>query len=339
MLKWAKSQGISMSRRASLSLRLLLLAAAFLALTGAGPLPLNEWKGEYFDQKQGGLYLKTQLKGFKASQQTSYITGNVQITIWNILKKKAYSISHPLGDDPEGYPRGLYKLPSGKYEVRQIVMVDAAGTKRVWKADPEAGLKQSFLVKRQCLSNLGLWTLSPTGKVGLAVKFAMIPNTYKEEGAKADSSVAAVLNGYTGLIQEKIGGKKVLKGAASNYEGANELRATITFTRQIAMFYKLDLFRHNYHGKAIANVLTVYDPNLRRCYTDRLDFNDALRGDVKFTFLLSKQTGTMSKLKASGGSASGDPKLVECMYNELAAIQFPVPENMIGELTYIFDVK
>lgn len=327
-----------MSRRLIRPLLPFVLALAAGLLVGAGPLTLNEWKGEYFDKRQGGLYLKVALKNFKGSAQTKYITGNVQVVVWNLLKKKAYLISHPLGDDPAAFPRDMYKLPSGKYEVKQVVMVDAAGVKRIWKSENE-GEKQTFLVKRQCLSNLGLWTLSPEDKTGLAVKFAMIPNTYKEEGDKKDSSVAAVLNGFTGLIQEKVGGKKVLKGAETNYENANELRATITFTRQIAMFYKLDLFRHNHHGKAIANVLSVYDPNLRRCYTDRLDFNDALRGDVKFTFLLSKQTGTMSKLKASGGSAAGDPKLVECMYNELAAISFPVPENMIGELTYIYDVK
>lgn len=315
----------------------LLLAAAFWPLLlGAGPQPLNGWRGEYFDQRQGGLYVKVALKSFKASRETRYITSNVQITVWNLLKKKAYLISHPLGDDPAGYPRDMYKLPSGKYEIKQIVMIDAAGVRRSWT---EASGKQTFVVKRQCLSNLGLWTLSPDAKTGLEVRFAMIPNTYKEEGDKKDSSVAAVLNGFSGLIQEKIGGKRVLQGAEGNYEKPNELRATLTFTRQIAMFYKLDLFKHNYHGKTIAGVLAVYDPNLRRCYTDRLDFNDALRGDVKFTFLLSKQTGTMSKLKATGGTASGDPKLVECMYNELAAISFPVPENMIGELTYIYDVK
>lgn len=317
-----------------------LLPLVLLALTlGAGPMPLNEWKGEYFDQKQGGLYLKVALKGFKGGKQTSVITGNVQVTIWNILKKKAYLVSHPLSgaDAEDAHPRDLWKLPSGKYEIKQIVMVDANGQKRVWKAEDED--KRTFLIKRQCISNLGMWTLSPDGKTALKAKFEMIPSAYEEDGDKSESSVAAVLNGYTGLIQEKIGGKKVLRGADNNYEKSNEMRATITFTRQIAMFYKLDLFRHNYHGRAIANVLSVYDPNLRRCYTDRLDFNDALRGDVKFTFLLSKQTGTMSKLKATGGTAAGDPKLVECMYNELGAISFPVPENMIGELTYIYDVK
>jgi hypothetical protein len=104
------------------------------------------------------------------------------------------------------------------------------------------------------------------------------------------------------------------------------------------MFYKLDLMKHNDHAKAIAGVLTVYDPNIRKCYTDRLDDNDSLKGDVKFTFLLSKQTGTMAKLKRTGGSL-GDPKLAECMYYELSQIQFPVSENMIGELTYTFDLQ
>ena len=104
------------------------------------------------------------------------------------------------------------------------------------------------------------------------------------------------------------------------------------------MFYKLNLFRHNYLAGQMAEVLNSYDANLRKCYTDRLDFNDELKGDVAFTFILSKQSGRMQKLKHRGGSAN-DPKLVECLYNELTYIQFPASENMLGELVYTYDVK
>ena len=104
------------------------------------------------------------------------------------------------------------------------------------------------------------------------------------------------------------------------------------------MFYRLNLMRHNYHAKTISGVLNANDANLRRCYTDRLDFNDDLRGTVGFTFLLSKQSGTMAKLKPSGGTAN-DPKLVECLFMELSNMQFPVPDNMVGDLLYTFDVK
>ena len=143
---------------------------------------------------------------------------------------------------------------------------------------------------------------------------------------------------FNGLIQEAFGGSRVLTGADNDYSTTHELRRSITFNRQIAMFYKLDLFRHNYNSKAFAGVLNTNDVNLRRCYTYRLDFNDDLRGTLSFTFLLSKQTGTMIKLKNTGGTAN-DPKLVECVFLELSKMQFPVKENMIGELVYTYDVK
>lgn len=166
----------------------------------------------------------------------------------------------------------------------------------------------------------------------------MIPNSYSESGSRSESSVAAVVDGFTGLIQQRIGGKKVIEDSEDEYGGANQVRATMTFTRQIAMFYALNLFRHNYLAQQVSQVLVVYDPNLRRCYTDRLEYNESLKGDVKFTFLLAKSTGTMTKIKHSGGTA-GDPKLIRCMYLELGAIQFPVSENIVGEVTYTYDVR
>jgi hypothetical protein len=313
----------------------LLMGGATCADDASGaPQPLAEWKGEYFDKKQGGLFVRVGLKGFKASKQTKFITGNAQIVVYNILKKKSYTVSHRLAG-LDGAPSELWKLPAGKYEVREIALVDTAGVRRTWRSKDNKGERRTFIVKRQSLSNLGVWVVSPSGRDDLEVKFTMVPSTYKEGGSRSDSTVRAVVNGFTGLEQEIFGGK----GAGSGAEGnQREMRATVTITRQIAMFYKLDLFRFNNHARSIASVLALSDTNLRTCFTNRLEWNESLRGDVKFTFLLSKSSGTMTKLKHTGGTAN-DAKLVECMYFELAQIQFPVPENMIGELTYTFDVR
>jgi hypothetical protein len=324
------------------SIGVTIAVAATLALSGPTafaqkdvPTIVSPWKGEYFSGKQGGLYVKIATEKFAASAQTKFLTGNIQITAYNLLSKRTYIVSHKMARI-DGYPAEIWKLPSGKYELRSIEMVDTAGVRRRWVT----GLKnrKTFIVKRQCLSNLGLWTLRPFGKDKLSVKFEMIPNSYSEMGAKKESSVAVVLDGFSGLVQEQFGGKRVLAGADDDHSGKNEIRAVITYTRQISMFYALNLFRHNYLAQAVSQVLIVYDPNLRRCYTDRLEYNENLRGDVKFTFLLSKASGTMTKLKNTGGSAA-DPKLVRCMYLELAQIQFPVKENIVGEVTYTYDIR
>lgn len=328
-----------------ISLRSLSVSLLFAtALTAMPPIALAQknlptiaspWKGEYFNGKQGGLYLKVALEKFPASSQTKFITGNVKITVYNLLSKRSYIISHKLAPI-EGFPREIWKLPSGKYDVRSLEMVDAAGTKRVWNAGPKT--RRTFVIRRQSLANLGLWTLRPLGKDKLGAKFEMISNSYSEDGDKSDSSVAAVFDGFTGLVQERVGGKKVLEGSKDDHAGKNEARAVVTYTRTISMFYALNLFRHNYLAQSISQVLVVHDPDLRRCYTDRLEYDESLRGDVKFTFLLSKTTGTMTKLKQSGGSIL-DPKLIRCMYLELGQIQFPVRDNMVGEVTYTYGAR
>lgn len=323
----------------ALLLPLALLLPGLIASEQAAAEPVGaapSWQGEYFDKTQGGLFLKIALKDFPASAQTKFLTGNIQVTVRNLLKKSEFLISHTPAD-PTDPPREIWKLPSGKYEITSIVMVDTAGVKRTYAPGGKEP-RQSFSVKRHCLANLGLWTLAPSGPTGIAAAFTMVPNTYDEAGRRSESSVAAVIDGFSGILQEKFGGRRVLEGAADNFEGESELRATVSFTRQISMFYRLDLFRHNRFAKPIAEVLNVYDPNLRQCYMDRLQDKEELKGDVQFTFLLSKTTGTMAKLKHTGGTAN-DPKLAQCMYYQLAQIQFPVPENMVGELTYTYDVR
>ncbi len=319
----------------------LLLAGLFLTApepAQAGPgvapqlaQPLVEWNGQYFDKKQGGMFTALELSGFSRA-----VTTNIIVYIEDILQQKPYQISlKPDNSGPFGGAVAVWLLPSGKYHIKQIVMVDGAGVKRTW-IDPSG--KTTLIVRRQCLSNLGEWLLQPLGKDGLRVGFKMVPSRYKESGPKSQSSIAGVFDGFSGMLQEAFGGKKVLQGAADNYGSAHEMRRTISFTRQISMFFKLDLLRQNRYARGVADVLITYDANMRKCYSDRLDFNDELRGDVRFTFLLSKATGTFIKLKATGGSIN-DPKLSECLYRELSHMQFSVAENLVGELVYTYDVK
>ena len=304
----------------------------------AAPLvPLmTEWKGEFFDQKQGGVFLVTQLRGWRPG---TLPVNNLQMTVWNALTKQMLRLSGlPIegGGFGDSAAQRRWKGPSGKYFIKEISLVDAAGVTRYWR--DSATDRRDFVVKRQCLSNLGRLVLTPAGDSGLGVAVEPLASGFRDTGAKSDSSVAAVIDGFTGLIQDVIGGKKVLDGAAQDHARPGEMRAVVTFTRQVSMFYRLDLFRHNHHGRAVATTLDGFDAKLRQCYLDRLEWNDTLRGDVKFSLLISRESRTITKLKRSGGSLT-DPKLTECMYHVLMQAQFPVAETMIGELTYTYDVR
>ncbi len=294
-------------------------------------LRLNEWHGEYFDKNRGAFFVSLNLQNFRGG-----FTSDVQVYLTDILRSSTVMISLDPNRQPTSVAGQIWAASTGKYRVDKIELVDSTGAKRTWVRDAD---HYRYAVKRQCLSNLGRWTVKPQGSDGLAVTFESIANPFKEQGKeRKESSVAAVIDGKTGLVQEIFAGKKAISSADNDNSTTNELRRSITFTRQIVMFYKLDLMRHNYHAKTIAEVLNAHDGTVRRCYTDRLDFNDNLRGTLNFTFLLSKQSGTMAKLKHTGGSAN-DPKLAECVYLALSSMQFPVPDNMVGELIYTYDVK
>ena len=291
---------------------------------------VKEWKGEYFKKKEGALFVKTISTGFPKVQ-----TANVQVTLFGIIQQKSFTFSNTQ-TSADSYPREIWKFPSGKYRVEKIELVDADGVKRLWMSKSDAPTQ--VLVPRIMLSNLGVWTLSPSGANGLAVKFSMGRNTYQEKAGASDSSVAAVVNGFTGSIQQVIGGKKVLDGAKNDYSNDDTLRASASFTRQIAMFYKVDLFKHNAYAKDVMGSLAAYDPNLRTCYTRTLEGNPKIKGDLVLQVLASAKTGTIRQARKSRGSIA-DGTMIDCLVSEIQQIPMPVQANMIGEFTFIFDVK
>lgn len=291
---------------------------------------VKEWKGEYFKKKEGGVFVKTIATGFPTPA-----TANFQVTLFSILQQKAFTFSSSQAA-AEAPPREIWKFGSGKYRVQRIDFIDGAGVKRTWLEKTDAPV--AVLVPRLMLSNLGVWQISPQGMNGLSIKFAMGPNTYQEKGAPEESSVAAVVNGFTGSIQTVIGGKKVIAGAESEYSDKNTLRATATFTRQIGMFYKVDLFKHNSYAKDVMAALAAFDPNLRACYTNALNRNAEIKGDLVLQVLASSKTGTIRQARKSKGSIT-DGAMIDCVISELQQIPMPVQENMVGELTFMFEAK
>ncbi len=294
-----------------------------------------EWKGEHFDRAEGGIFVRAKMVGFKGKGAARTVTSPIQMTFFNPLSGKTYLISMEFSALGLG-PRQIWKLPAGKYEVQGVSLVDALGVRRTWKSTKSE--RRLLVVRRQCLSNLGQWSFSPSGPEGLRVQFAMQVSDYHEDGPKDGSSVAAVIDGFSGLVQEAVGGKRVLEASKSQFETASNMRQAIRYTRQISMFYRLDLFKHNFHGREISKVLDNYDGVLRKCYTDALDNRAGLKGDLHFTFLLSKETGTIGKLRHSGGTIL-DPTMTKCIYLNLAQMQFPAPQTMVGEIRYTFDFQ
>lgn len=289
---------------------------------------LQVWRGEYFHQKQGALYLEVSLSGFESD-----LIDNVKIFLTNPVTKKKFVISQQVNDVVNG-ERTVWKIGSGRYQVKGLRLVDGEGAIRTWVA------KKSFFitVKRFSISNLGKWIVRPQGNKGLSIDFKMIPNSYEEEQPRSKSSVAKVIDGFTGLTQKIFAGKSLYSKAAKDYATEGELRATSTIKRQVALYYALDLYKYNgLYGKQVMTILENSDSDLRQCYQDRVEYNDRLKGTVKFKFLLSQRSKSIKALKNTGGTLK-DPKLIKCLYYELAGIRFPVKRNIIGEVVFTFNV-
>jgi len=147
-----------------------------------------------------------------------------------------------------------------------------------------------------------------------------------------------VIDGYSGAFQQEIAGNQLL-AERKKARTRRQLRSTVTTRRQLAMYYKLNLYKHNYYAKSMSETLTVYDTAMRQCYTDRMDqLGEDLEGQITFTFLLAKASGTLTKVKNSGGSIQ-DQELIRCISLKLQAIQFTPNTSMLGELSYTFQIQ
>ena len=117
-----------------------------------------------------------------------------------------------------------------------------------------------------------------------------------------------------------------------------DIRAVYTVQQTISMFYKIDLKRYNRYAPNVQRVLDSNNQRLRKCYTDRLEVREGIKGAIHFKFLYSKTEKSFRTLKVIKQSVN-DKKLVECVYWELSALSFPIKTDMIGDLTLYYDVK
>jgi hypothetical protein len=109
-------------------------------------------------------------------------------------------------------------------------------------------------------------------------------------------------------------------------------------TRFIKMLYKVDLRKNNGYARMVAEPITANEEKLRNCYSNRLDYEPKLKGELALRFYLDKSSRTMQNITKTGGTIN-DTRLISCLTGELSKITFKTPHSMPGQLTYLFDVK
>jgi hypothetical protein len=112
--------------------------------------------------------------------------------------------------------------------------------------------------------------------------------------------------------------------------------AAYRVVRQVAMFYRLDLFTDNSLAKAMAEVMRKSEEAVRQCYVDRLDSQPTLRGEIGLTFEVPAATGNMETIELVSGSLK-DKTLIACLKERLGALTFSLPRGVSGRLDYTFD--
>ncbi len=277
------------------------------------------WKGEALQKDEGLFYLQ----GTVIDSDGKHRGGSFSYILYGKNQQKAYSLQFDiltLGQHPDK----VWKLKEDEYQITQIQHIDSVGKRWSW-AGP---YRSKLLVKSRSLSNFGIWylvQLKQSGQLSFLIKNSK--NVFSS--TKTQGSIARVIDGLSGQEQA------VFEQKAAAKQG--ELRAAYRFSRSIAMYYKLNLFRQNQFAPLVIGVIQSNDADIRSCYTDFLDRGTVEQGLVNYTMLLSNQTHSIKTLKVKQTDIK-DERFMECLYYKLMALSFPVKESMIGELTLTFKI-
>jgi hypothetical protein len=292
---------------------------------------VKKWGGEFLAPGMGAFALLLDTAGFPVVTPTGEFASDANLYLRDKKTNALYVYSQRVPQSLAG-PRSVYLLPSGDYVVDRLELVDHQGRLRKWSP------KKSKVIHIRSLSlaQLGVWQISPH-KAGLKVKFKIDQKLIRPKDlADGDKVFMAFIDGFTGKVVGRYGGKAVYEASLDEFGEGEDLRSSYIVKTQVAVFFKLTLRNGSKPEYAdVSTILSVYDTNIRECYTTALEKNEKIRGTVKFNFALSRGTKTMKNIKRTGGSLQAQ-KLISCLYYELGAIKFPINRDINGNVQYLF---
>jgi hypothetical protein len=280
---------------------------------------LNRWEGEDIDAKDGGVFVSFQL----SESSKDALQSDVSMSVINLISKKSYEFSQAVGESAQPI---IWRLPSGKYAIRNIKALGADG--KVYNAKFKKKTGRKFIIRKRFLSNLS--TLVVTTEPGeiLNIQKKRIKSRFNPTDAAIIKNFKGVINGFKAKIEIEFG-----------KEPPPDTNQSETRTnREVGMFFRLNLFKNNAMAPMVAATIASTDSQIRDCYGEALQRVGDFRGDVKFKFALAKQAGPFKKISIGSGSI-GDQQFHECMLLALQQLKFSEIKAMLGELVYHFEYE
>ena len=269
--------------------------------------------------------------------------------------KRVYKIEFDLGIDFRKAPK-RWRLPRGNYRINQLVVNTQVGLFQFRGPHPKA-----LSIKAGELFNAGRWVvverknrrleilpkpLKPKAQNPPAASMvgprSKLPSTRRSEiKRRSGPTVGTALDNDTvisgrGPNRRSMLGQLGLPSSGAEREG--EARISYTVTQTISMLYKIDLNRHNSYARYVQAGINRIDKDLRQCYGDRLGINENLKGTMHFKFIYSKVEKSFRSIKTVEDT-TGDPRFVECVYWLLGDAEFQIGTDLIGDITFYFNIK
>ena len=267
--------------------------------------------------------------------------------------KRVYKIEFDLGLDFRRSPK-IHRLPRGSYRIIQLVVNSEAGLHQ-YRGPHDKVIN----IDAGKISQIGRWVVVERKNRRLEILYKPVKNrpkskkknrsklqVRKDRPQKSDVRRRTAPGVGTALDDNTVVGSRSrqsmlpqlsLPSDGDSRQGS-DARITYTVTQTISMLYKIDLQRHNRYARYVQAGIQSVDAKLRQCYGDRLGVKEDLKGSMHFKFIYSKVEKSFRSIKTLEDTTN-DPRFVECVYWVLGDAEFRIGTDLIGDVTFFFNVK
>ncbi|MFW7381568.1 MAG: hypothetical protein ACOH5I_22360 [Oligoflexus sp.] len=310
----------------------------------------GSWQGEPFASNEGGVVFQISL-----NQNLSRIPiETVVVKFYSPAGARYYLLPYRPAMQTQGAAQ-VWRLPAGHYKLYDIEFRNRNGTVARWDGEDSP---VGFNIQSGRLANFGRWYAIALPNKSVRVIFRETQPSQSDSGSgSADANTLRKLPAESKR-------KQALPSTSSNRKSRQDfrslsqgnrptsrlpsdsinpkkdggIRAVYKYQRKLDMVYKVNLLRANRFSSVFSESIKRYDNQLRSCFLERFGEFETLQGIVRFKFIYSGSEQLIKNLILTENTM-GDKEFVECLYWQILAINFPVRENIVGDLSFQFHLQ
>lgn len=312
----------------------------------------ENWLGGSLPEGEGAVVFQLLLN----RNLIRYQIDKVLVKLYLPAKAMHYSIVFRPELNQQGTSQA-WRLPPGNFKLQEVEFRSSEKPTYRWLGNGQQG----FTIQEGKVTNFGRWYAIALPKQQVQIIFrealsdspsipSASPNLQARPSRKqmeqpASSSLPSRDSAREAQAENRSltqGGRPLANprqaGSSASREKQEDLRAIYRYQRKLDLIYSVSVIQNNRLSQLFVDRLKQHDGKLRQCFLDRFDEFDTLQGLLRFRYVFSGNEQLIKNLVLLEDTM-GDKNFVECIYWLVLGIRFPSKANLIGEMSFQFQLQ